>query len=273
MPVELRRDQMSLALPLFIKNPHHSIAKSCCMGLCASYAFADATDRPSAAIIVLERFGLGFAAGDAKHAEALLDAIRGLHPWFMVYDPPETWQRHLACWSKDSFASFRYSFQRDKSLFRANTLRRLTRVPDGCILVPYNYDLLQEALSAEWSEDQMGAFYNERDFLGRGFGLALLRDGELVAGCTTFCRHHDGYDIQVDTRPDMRNKGYATCVAAAFIQECLSMGHTPYWDAANLSSLRLAQRLGYVFNGAYLTWMLIDEETSMEDVRRKAIGK
>lgn len=272
MPVELRRDQLSLALPLFMKSPHHSIARSCCMGLCACHAYVDTVARPSAAIIVLDRLGMGYVAGDAKHAEALLDSIRGIHPWFEICDAPKSWHRYLACWSDESYASFRYSFKKDLS-FRAANLRWLSRVPDDCILVPYNQDLLEESLLEEWSEDQIGAFQSEKDFLGRGFGLALLRKGELVAGCTTFCRHHNGYDIQVDTRPDMRNKGYATCVAASFILECMSRGQTPYWDAANLSSLRLAQKLGYIFSGSYLTWMLITQEMSEEDVRRKVIGE
>lgn len=256
-----------------MKNPHHSIAKSCCMGLCACRAFVDAAACPKAAIIVLERFGIGFVAGDANHAEALLEMIRGMHPWFMIFDAPKTWHRFLSCWSDESYASFRYSFQNDQLSLQASSLRRIARVPEGCILVPYNYDLLQEALSAEWAEDQIGTFYSERDFLNRGFGLALLRDGELVAGCTTFCRHHDGYEIQVDTRPDMRRRGYGSCVAAALILECLSMSQTPYWDAANLSSLRLAQKLGYTFAGSYLTWMLITEEMSAEEVQRKVIGE
>lgn len=273
MPVELRRDQLSLILPLFMNNANHSIAKSCCMGLCACHAYVDRVDRPTAAVLVLDRLGIGFVTGDTEHAEALLEAIKGMHPWFEIFDAPTSWHRYLACWSKDSFASLRYALQSSWKSFRSTNLHKMARVPDGCILVPYNHDLLREASCAEWSEDQIGAFQSEKEFLGRGFGLALIRNGELVAGCTTFCRHHDGYEVQVDTRPDMRGKGYATCVAASFILQCISLGQIPYWDAANIGSLQLALKLGYTFMGSYLTWMLITEEMPAEDVIRKVIGE
>lgn len=272
MPVALRRDQLSLILPLFMNNANHAIAKSCCMGLCACHAYVNTLDRPTAAILILERFGMGFAVGDAVYAQPLLDVIRGLHPWFEICDAPTSWHRSLACWSKDSYATVRYSLTNNPRAFRTANLHKMAKVPDGCILVPYNRDLLEEALTAEWSEDQVGAFQSEKDFLGRGFGMALIKEGELVAGCTSFCRHHDGYEVQVDTRPDMRGKGYATCVASSFILHCIALGQTPYWDAANMASLHLALKLGYSFAGSYIAWMLITEQMPVEDVIRKAIG-
>lgn len=43
----------------------------------------------------------------------------------------------------------------------------------------------------------------------------------------------------------------ATVAAAALILDCLDNGKYPSWDAANLNSVKLAQKLGYVLEYPY----------------------
>lgn len=270
--VELIGSQARLALPLFLKSPRHMIARSCCMGLTPCRVFADDVASPTAAVLVLKRFGIGFAAGDAAHAGALLAGLNGWHTWYEINDPPADWHPALAAWSRQSQATVRYGFRDDPAQFDKNRLRALATPPPGCTLARYDRALLDEALLEKWSEDQIGAFEAPQDFLRDGIGIALIREGRLVSGCASFCRHPDGFEIQVDTHPEARGKGYAACVCAAFMLEVLAQGRVPYWDAANPVSLRLAQKLGFAFDAAYTAWLLISDETAPETVIQTAVG-
>lgn len=270
--IELTGAQLSALLPLFLQKDTHIVAQSCCRGLVPCRAFADHAEHPTAGVVALSRFGIGCVAGDASHAHELLEALRGWHPWYHFTDPPQGWHPALAAWSKQGYAFSRYAFTNDPGGHDKERLRQLAIAPEGCEMRLYDRAIAEQALAAEWSEDQLGGFESVDAFLEKGLGVALLRDGQLVAGCASFCRHQDGYEIQVDTREDHRGKGYAACVSAAFMLEALSRGMTPYWDAANASSLRLALKLGYALDRAYTAWMLVASKENPDAIAQKVIG-
>lgn len=272
MNCELIGKQKLRALPLFQTSAHHRMAAACCAGLCEGRVFADDLERPTAALAVLQRMGIGFAAGDARHAGALLSVLRGWHPWYEISDPPKDWHPYMAAWSEKSHAAIRYGFANDPPKLSDEALEKLARTPAGCTLSVYDRLLAEQALSEAWSEDQLGAFASVDDFLGSGLGVALVRDGRLLAGCASFCKLADGFEIQIDTHPDERGKGYGSSVGAAFLLECRRRGVTPYWDAANQASLRLAEKLGYVFTEPYVAWVLLPPEADTEAVIKKVIG-
>lgn len=269
---QLTQGQYQNAYALFAQRDTHHIARSCCEGLIPCRIFADDGLAPTAVVAVLERFGIAFAAGDAAHAPALLEMLRGWHPWYEINDPPEDWYPALAAWSKESHATVRYACESDPAGFSKEKLRALACPPQGMAIVPFDEALLTQALAAQWSEDQTGAFLSPADFLRDGFGMALVRDGALLSGCASFCRHADGYEIQVDTHPDARGKGYATMVCAAFILALLEKGMLPYWDAANAKSMRLAQKLGFTFTRAFPAWILVAPAQSVADITQKVVG-
>lgn len=270
--VDLTPAQRPAALVLFQEKATHVIARSGCLGLVDCRVFADNAENPQAAVLVLERFGIGFAAGSAAYAEALLAHLHGWHPWYEVADPPESWHPMLAAWSKESHAFSRYAVVNDPAAFDREKLIQLAKPPVGLELRRYDMPLLEQALTASWSEDQTGGFETPAAFLQDGYGIALHDHGILLAGCSSFCRHSDGFEIQVDTHPGYHGRGFATCVCAAFILDVLDMNLIPYWDAANIRSMRLAQRLGYPFSHAFTAWMLISEASSQAEVAEKVIG-
>ena len=57
--------------------------------------------------------------------------------------------------------------------------------------------------------------------------------------------------MEVDTHPAHRRKGLATACGAALIITCLDRGLYPSWDAQNLWSVALAEKLGYRFDHEY----------------------
>lgn len=57
-----------------------------------------------------------------------------------------------------------------------------------------------------------------------------------------------------------KHKGIGTAMAAKLILLCLKKGIYPSWDAANLNSLGLAQKLGYNFDSEYTVYKINEEE-------------
>ncbi len=88
-------------------------------------------------------------------------------------------------------------------------------------------------------------------FAERSFGVALLREGELVSFCAACAIQADGWDgeaeIEIGTDAAFRRKGLAVITGAAFIAECARRRLRPAWTCAadNEASRRAATRLGF----------------------------
>ncbi|MCR5501716.1 MAG: GNAT family N-acetyltransferase [Lachnospiraceae bacterium] len=67
-------------------------------------------------------------------------------------------------------------------------------------------------------------------------------------------------EIEVDTVEEERRKGLATIVSAALILRCLDEGLYPSWNAQNMKSVRLAEKLGYEFDHEYTTYEVSGED-------------
>ena len=77
-----------------------------------------------------------------------------------------------------------------------------------------------------------------------------------VAGAGSYCVYRGGIEIEIDTRADHRRKGLAAACGARLILECLDRGLYPSWDAIDLRSAVLAEKLGYHRGEAYVTYWI-----------------
>lgn len=78
----------------------------------------------------------------------------------------------------------------------------------------------------------------------------------MVCGVSSYSIYDDGIEIEIGTNAKHRKKGLATVAAAALIIDCLDKGIYPSWDAANLESVKLAQKLGYFLVESYDTYYI-----------------
>lgn len=122
------------------------------------------------------------------------------------------------------------------------------------------------AMAEEWSFDLCSQFQDYNDFQKRAIGVTILHQGQLVAGAAPYAVYHGGIEIEIDTRPDYRQKGLATSCGAKLIFECLIKNKNknkklyPGWDAHDLRSLALAKKLGYNLDKEYVTYEIVDLE-------------
>ena len=145
----------------------------------------------------------------------------------------------------------RYATKKD-TLFNREQLQSLVKsLPEEFELKSIDRSLYEACLAEIWSQDLVGNFGDFEQFLELGLGFVVLHKGQMVSGASSYASYSGGIEIEVDTREDYRGKGLAGVCAAKLILTCLERGLYPSWDAHTLTSLKLAEKLGYELDKAY----------------------
>ena len=194
----------------------------------------------------LEIGDFAFFAGEADRALA-----QGGTASILVPGGP-AWEALLEEVRGDAFAPWtRYAMPPPPAFDRGRLGRYTAALPPGYALRPMDGALYRQAMGADWSRDLCALFAGEGDYLARGIGMAVVREGRLAAGASSYAVCRGGIEIEIDTRPDCRRRGLALACGAALILACLARGLEPGWDAHDPRSAALAQKLGYRPGKAY----------------------
>ena len=215
-------------------------------------AFCDDTTAPTAAVICCGDFY--FAAGDKSFWADMLKFCSDNKNAVIVPDC-EKLAKTLCAYDGQLQKVKRYHTCPPANGFDTDRLREtVSRVQNiGQLkLSMIDKDLYEKALAEQWSESFVCNFKDFADFSAHGFGYVLTNNGRIVSGTSTFSYYDKGVEIEVSTREEYRLKGLAQITAAAFLLECVLRGLTPHWDARNLTSLSIAQKMGFVFRDEYI---------------------
>lgn len=174
----------------------------------------------------------------------------------------EAWERLIEAFYGSRAKKFtRYAIKKEPNAFDKAKLQAYVDTLDKDYqLRLFDREAFELALSEEWSYDLCSQFDDYADYEKRGLGMAIFHEGKLIAGVAPYATYPDGIEIEIDTKPKYRQKGLATVCGAALILECLQRGLYPGWDAHDLRSLALAEKLGYHLDYPYTAYELIEEE-------------
>lgn len=159
------------------------------------------------------------------------------------------------CYGDKAKKVTRYAIKKEKDIFDILRLERaFEKLPEG-----YELKLLEEqeydaCRNNGWANDLVSQFKDYETYKRLGLGIVAFKDGELVAGASSYSRYEEGIEIEIDTREDHRRKGLAYACGAKLICECLKKGLYPSWDAQNKWSVALAEKLGYYFSHEYVAY-------------------
>ena len=145
----------------------------------------------------------------------------------------------------------RYAFRKDTCFDRERLESLKALLPQGFSLEMLGEDVFDYCQKNPWCCDWVSQFPSFEDYSRRGLGMVVKKEGVPVAGASSYYVYPGGIEIQIDTHQDFRRRGLATAAAAGLILQCLDRGIYPSWDAANLSSVALAEKLGYQFDHEY----------------------
>lgn len=167
------------------------------------------------------------------------------------------WERLIErIWGGAVERHMRYSIKKEAGIFDQIMLKKYAEsLPAGCEIKPIQGELYEVLGRDEWSRDLCSQFNDMEDYEKRGIGFVILAGGTPVAGASSYTIYTGGIEIEIDTRPDYRRQGLATACGARLILECLDRGLYPSWDAHDLRSVALAEKLGYHRDRAYLVYI------------------
>lgn len=205
-------------------------------------------DDPKSAFAYVGCFG--FFAGEPEK-ELVINKPAG----FVIMTPQnEAWAKLIEECFPTAKRVTRYAIKKN-TIFNTDLLRKnVSMLPEGYELKKIDADLYDKCLATPVSADFVSSFDDKEQYFSLGRGMVITKDGNIVAGASSYTRYLEGIEIEVDTIPDERRKHLATVVCSALILNCLEEGLYPSWDAQNMNSVHLAEKLGYEFDHEYIAY-------------------
>ena len=254
--IELVKEQMQYINDFYL-HCKDSTVLSCLQGYMGR-AWVDQLPSPTVCRIVQGDFC--FPAGNANSLEA--DKILSEFPTeidmrnLLIIPHTIDWENKLEKSGKYNNI-VRYSIKKEGFIFSVEKLL------DYINLLPADYELRQIdeeiydlVLSEEWSKDFCSNFKSADEYNKCGLGFVIFDSGKIICGASSYTVCQDGIEIQIGTRVEYRRQGFATICGARLLLECIELNKYPNWDAANLNSVRVAEKLGYHFDKEYATFQL-----------------
>jgi RimJ/RimL family protein N-acetyltransferase len=248
----LRKQLLSM-----FQNMQDTIILSCLQGHMGA-AWVDDLENPTVAQVVVGVFV--FYAGN-PYAEATEELLLNLPENILAIVNTDEWKNRIETFHKGSIEKFkRYAFKKNPDHLDCNHIGSfLSTLPKEYELKKVDAALAYNPSLQQLSEDFTSQFHSIDDYICKGVGFCILHNAKIICCASSYSIYDDGIEIEIDTHPDYRRKGLATVAASALILDCLCRGKYPSWDAANLESVTLAQKLGYVLEEPYDTYYIFSK--------------
>ena len=194
-----------------------------------------------------------YFAGDPQ-APGSCGMVASLEPYAMLFPSADGW----AELAKDVHGARlveipRYSFSsRQLRMEHLETMLRASEWCDKLVRVDSALATHLYRIPGHWFD--LSDYESGEDFVARGLGYCLFEAGMPAAGGYSSLVCSRGIEVSIYVEPPYRRRGVAAALACALLIECLRAGMEPHWDAANVESCRLAEKLGYTATGEYRAW-------------------
>ncbi len=222
--------------------------------------WVDRGENPSCSLVIIGDFCYLLGKYNEEDGNKMIGIISELSRG-KILDVEEQWEPVLIKLEKlfpDSFRSFyRYALEGRMEWFDCSMLREfIEEVIDDYKLVRMDEELCHLTTKQAWTQDFCSNFSSVQDFLEHGMGYAVLKEGEIIAYASSYTYCEGRIEINIETKEEYRRRGLAKACAAGLILECLERRIYPRWDAANIASVALAEKLGYRFMKEYVVYSI-----------------
>ena len=231
-------------------NQVDSLVTSCLEGMMDSRIYVTDLDNPRSAMSFLACFAFLAGEPDRELASFKPKGVVGMVP------SSEGWAKLIEECQPDADKVTRYAIKKGAKFDRANLQRLVDALPEGYEIQRIDGALYDKCREIDDFEDSVCHFASKEQYLEIGRGFAVTKDGAPVSVASSYTVYREGIEIEIDTLEAERRKGLAAAVCAKLILSCLDDGLYPSWDAANMNSVHLAEKLGYEFSHEYPCYWL-----------------
>ena len=254
---ELKKSEFFRVLPILNKNRNDlTFSYSVINKVIDGSVYVNDKINPKTVVIFTES-GLGRIIGDDlnKSFNKELDEIfskRLNEKKFTLCSSSIEWDNKIISLIGDRIydlkrSSFEYNVNKSNIEFEIKE-----NIPKGFIIKKLTKDLINHC--NEFNEDYYIKYWGSIDnFIKNGFGYCALFNGKVVGVCTSIYANEKYAEIDIFTDEKFRGKGLAFLLSKIFIRNCIDNNIIPSWDCetSNLSSYKLANRLGFEYKGEY----------------------
>ncbi|HFI0257093.1 TPA: GNAT family N-acetyltransferase [Streptococcus suis] len=225
-----------------------TIIWTCLEGLMGGIYVDDSSSPQSALALYGRQSFFGFLAGQPN-----IDLLKICEDKDIIIVPQhQDWSELIERTYGDKIRSFtRYATKKDTKFDLGHLQSLVDSLSAGFELKKIESDIYNACLKEAWSQDLVGNYVDATQFLDLGLGYVVLHNEQIVSGASSYSSYSGGIEIEVDTREEFRGQGLAIICAAQLILTCLERGLYPSWDAHTLTSLKLAEKLGYELDKPY----------------------
>ena len=247
MIVELKDTSKAEAL---FAGMEDSMIQTCLQGIMGGTVYVTDPEAPRSALAFAACFAFYAGEPDRELIAFKPKGVVGMVP------PDERWAALIEeCWP-DADKVTRYAIKKDTRFDREKLAAIVASLPEGYELRRFDGEIYDYCLQDDLMQDAVCHFASKEEYLRLGRGFAVLKDGKPVSAASSYTVYREGIEIEIDTAEEERRKGLASVAGAALILSCLDDGLYPSWDAANLTSVHLAEKLGYEFSHEYACYWL-----------------
>ncbi len=205
-------------------------------------------DNPVSAFAYVGCFG--FVAGEPDR-ELLENKPEGFS---IIVPQNDDWAALIEEVYPDAVKVTRYAIKKDTEFDTALLKKNINMLPEGYEIREINSDIYDRCMEDPVTRDFVSSFESKEKYLDIGRGIVILKEGKIVSGASSYTRYNEGIEIEVDTVESERRKHLATVACSTLILKCLDEGLYPSWDAQNMNSVHLAEKLGYEFDHEYTAY-------------------
>lgn len=255
---ELERQNCNILGPLCEGEEDEVTLLTCVEGKMGR-AWADSLVNPTCAITLVGDFYYAVGILDLNQLENILLLIGQEFRGKILVIMGKHWEPLLERLQQeytDSYKSFsRYALKVNLQWFDKDKLTRYTAaIEPEYTAIRIDKDIYELTKLKDWTLDFCSNFITKEDFINNGIGYVVLKAGEIIAGASTYSYSKGKLEITIETQEEYRKKGLALACASKIILECMERGIYPRWDAANLASVAVAEKLGYRFSHEYTAY-------------------
>lgn len=241
---------------LLFRGWEETLIWSCIQGVMGKI-YADGIEHPKSAMAILGDFC--FFAGEVNRELISYKPSYFQNDFVIMVPQNGEWSKAIEeVYGDKAKKVTRYAIKKERNIFDREKLEHIV----SSLSDEYQCKALDETdfiqcKETDWAGDLVSQYENFQEFQKLGLGIVILKNGNIVAGASSYARYKEGIEIEIDTKESDRRKGLASVCGAKLILECLSRGLYPSWDAQNTGSVALAEKLGYHFNHEYTAYEIL----------------